>query len=195
MKHSCCVPLGLIVNELITNAIKYAFPGDRAGKRRLNDFDALKRERLMESWDDIREWRRSVRSQLRLKRSALPRGEKDSVRPMLERSRGLCLQVHPVPLDDDRRRDVLAASMWRFRSISLFCAARKVSWASWSAACAAPRLRLPASWRAVYSDGTMSPLLQIHSRAAGLQPYFCQLHWQSARSLFSSMSALAVLSW
>jgi 5-formyltetrahydrofolate cyclo-ligase len=34
----------------------------------------------MESWDDIREWRRSVRSQLQLKRSVLPRGEKESVR-------------------------------------------------------------------------------------------------------------------
>jgi 5-formyltetrahydrofolate cyclo-ligase len=34
----------------------------------------------MESWDDIREWRRSVRSQLRLKRRALPRGDKETVR-------------------------------------------------------------------------------------------------------------------
>ena len=34
----------------------------------------------MENWDDIREWRRLMRSQLRSKRSALPRGEKDSVR-------------------------------------------------------------------------------------------------------------------
>ena len=34
----------------------------------------------MESWDDIREWRRSVRSQLRLKRSAFPSGDKETVR-------------------------------------------------------------------------------------------------------------------
>jgi 5-formyltetrahydrofolate cyclo-ligase len=34
----------------------------------------------MESWDDIREWRRSVRSQLRFKRRGLPPGEKESVR-------------------------------------------------------------------------------------------------------------------
>ena len=34
----------------------------------------------MKNWDDIREWRRLTRSQLRSKRSALPRGEKESVR-------------------------------------------------------------------------------------------------------------------
>jgi 5-formyltetrahydrofolate cyclo-ligase len=34
----------------------------------------------MESWDDIREWRRSVRSQHRLKRSAFPSGDKETVR-------------------------------------------------------------------------------------------------------------------
>ena len=34
----------------------------------------------MKNWDDIREWRRLTRSQLRSKRSALLRGEKESVR-------------------------------------------------------------------------------------------------------------------
>ena len=29
------VPLGLIVNELLVNALKYAFPGDRAGQVRI----------------------------------------------------------------------------------------------------------------------------------------------------------------
>jgi 5-formyltetrahydrofolate cyclo-ligase len=34
----------------------------------------------MESWDDIREWRRSVRSKLRLNRMALPSSEKEFVK-------------------------------------------------------------------------------------------------------------------
>ena len=34
----------------------------------------------MEHWEDVREWRRFARSQLRSKRSALPRGEKENVR-------------------------------------------------------------------------------------------------------------------
>jgi 5-formyltetrahydrofolate cyclo-ligase len=34
----------------------------------------------MENWSDIREWRRSVRSQLRSKRRSLPHGEKERVR-------------------------------------------------------------------------------------------------------------------
>jgi 5-formyltetrahydrofolate cyclo-ligase len=34
---------------------------------------------LFQTWDDIRDWRRSLRLQLRSKRSALPRSEKESV--------------------------------------------------------------------------------------------------------------------
>ncbi len=52
MPHERAVPLGLIVNELVTNALKYAFPGDRSGTIRVGFRSTAQGEGCLQVRDD-----------------------------------------------------------------------------------------------------------------------------------------------
>jgi two-component sensor histidine kinase len=46
------VPLALVINELLTNAFKYAFPGDRTGTIHVEASHAEGEVMLIDVWDD-----------------------------------------------------------------------------------------------------------------------------------------------